>query len=434
MMAGCAHKARLGFFMLVGISLIAASAAHAQAGAVKRPISGSNLRFQIGGELQIPIQERTKWTPMGAPVVNPCVKPDGRVPTMTMSPLGGVKGVNPKPGAVATSFATGRVRIPTSAFTLRAGAGKAYATQVIGVKAQNPVAFQVATNFQIRVPFPSMTMTPTRGVYPHLTGAPPAKARRYGGMSGRTGPDLLSWCPGSTAEVISGINPGCAKTQGNQVRLHSCYTSPNPCPGTGYMTRPVNGFARYTRTGKMLGGPANGRLNGKANAVIGASPAGAFIVPLDINVDPAFGGSFGQIFQQNPGKGPGFAFVSANACGLINKVSGPLGLKVASNRSSGSFGIPGTQGMLTVKVATGKGDNETYIVTGYDKRGVTPLGRKGAGKVQFVTGSISIRSLTGTNANHGVLNFNVPEPTAVAGAAVALLVLVACHRGMNRRR
>ncbi len=431
MPAGCARAFQIAWLVLC--CAIAASGAQALT-PVKRPISGSNLRFQIGGELQVPIQERTKWTAMGAAVVNPCIKPDGRAITMTMQPLGGIKGINPKPGALATSFETGRVRLPTSAFTLRGPAGKAYAPQIIGVMSQNPIALQVMTNVQIQVPFPSMTMTPTRGLYPHAAGAPPAKARKYGGMSGRTGPDQISWCPGSTAAVISGINPGCAKTQGNQVRLHSCYSSPNPCPGTGYMTRAVNGYMKYTRTGKMLGGPANGSLQGKASIIIGASPLGAFHIPISNKADPAIGGSFGQVFQNNAGKGPLFLTVMADACGLVSKLGAQQGLKVAENRLTGSWGGPVTQGMLSIKVATGKGDNETYAITGYDKRGVTPLGRKGAGKVQFVTGSISVRSLTGTNANHGVLNFNVPEPTAVAGAAVALLVLVACHRGMNRRR
>ena len=36
--------------------------------------------------------------------------------------------------------------------------------------------------------------------------------------------------------------------------------------------------------------------------------------------------------------------------------------------------------------------------------------------------------------NQGVLKFKIPEPATAAGAAAALLVLVACHRAMNRKR
>ena len=397
--------------LVLGVCL-AASPAHAQ---TKRSISGSNLRFQIGGELQIPIAAT------GKPAS--CV------------PKGGIKGINPKKGVFATTWPTGRFRIPTSAFTLRGPSsnrgpgGLPYTAKVIGVKTQNPVALQVQTFFQIQVPKPSMTMTPTKGLYVHASMAPPAKRRVDGGMSGRTGPDLLSWCPGSTATVAMGSNPGCANVVGGgaPVKIHSCLSSPNPCPGTGYSYKNIPGYMKYKRTGKMLGGPANGKLNGPANVVIGATGGGAFVVPLDIKADPAIGGSFGQVFQQNAGKGPQFLTVMANACGVVNKLGVKVNDKAAENRTTASFGGPLTQGTLTVAAATQLGV-EKYVLKGYDKR--TAMG---VGKLQLVTGSVSVRSLTGVNANQGVLTFNVPEPATAAGTVAALLVLVACHRLMNRR-
>jgi hypothetical protein len=405
--------------LVLGITaLLAASPAQAQ---VKRSISGSNLRFQIGGELQIPIATITS---MGAPLPASCV------------PKGGIKGVNPVPGAIATTWATGRVRVPTSQFTLRGklsnrSMGGKYSAKVIGVKNENPVALQVQTYFQIQIPRPSMSMTPTRGLYPHPSGGPAAKARKNGGMSGRTGPEVVSFCPGSTTSVTMGMNPGCASPLGGglPVKIHSCFSSPNPCPGPGYMYKLIPGYMKYKRTGKMLGGPANGTLRGPANVVIGATGGGAFVIPLDIkNADPAIGGSFGQFFQQNAGKGPQFLTVMNNACGVINKLGAQVNPKAAENRTTASFGGPLTQGTLTVAAATQAGI-EKYVLKGYDKRTA-----KGLGKLQLVTGSLSLRSLTGANANHGVLTFNVPEPLSAVGAAAALLVLVACHRAMNRRR
>jgi hypothetical protein len=206
----------------------------------------------------------------------------------------------------------------------------------------------------------------------------------------------------------------------------------------------------------MLGGPANGSLKGPANVVIGATGGGAFVIPLNIgsgtmiskDADPAIGGSFGQFFQQNAGKGPQFLTVMNNACGVIAGL-GPKGLaKAAENRTSASFGGPVTQGTLTVAAATQTGV-EQYKLVGYDHRGPAygpnskgtkavkgglPAYKAGQGRLQLVTGSVSLRSFTGSNANQGVLKYKIPEPATAAGAAAALLVLVLCHRTMNRRR
>jgi hypothetical protein len=441
------HSAVLGV-----LCMIAAGSAEAQ---VKRSLSGTNLRFQIGGELEIPIaatrQVHTAFSMSAtAKVKASCL------------PRGGIKGINPTPMAEVTTWPTGRARILTSRFTLRGpqsnkSMGGKYTAKVIGVKTQNPVALQVQTYFQIQIPKPSMTMTPTRGLYVH-TGTKAAKARKNGGMSGRTGANVVSFCPGSTATVTMGLNPGCANPLGggSPVKIHSCYSSPAPCPGPGYMYKLIRGYMKYSRTGKMLGGPANGSLKGPANVVIGATGGGAFVIPLNIgsgtmiskDADPAIGGSFGQFFQQNAGKGPQFLTVMNNACGVIAGL-GPKGLaKAAENRTSASFGGPVTQGTLTVAAATQTGV-EQYKLVGYDHRGPAygpnskgtkavkgglPAYKAGQGRLQLVTGSVSLRSFTGSNANQGVLKYKIPEPATAAGAAAALLVLVLCHRTMNRRR
>ena len=431
--------------MLGVICTLAAGSAQAQ---TKRSLSGTNLRFQIGGELQIPIAATRQVH------TNLSMSATAKVKASCL-PKGGIKGVNPTPMAEVTTWPTGRFRILTSRFTLRgpqsnkSGGGK-YKAKVVGVKTQNPVALQVQTYFQIQIPKPSMTMTPTRGLYVH-TGTAPAKARKNGGMSGRTGLNVVSFCPGSTATVTMGMNPGCANPLGggSPVKIHSCYTSPNPCPGPGYMYKLIPGYMKYTRTGKMLGGPANGTLRGPANVVIGATGGGAFAVPLSIkSADPAIGGSFGQFFQQNAGKGPQFLTVMANACGIVSKLGPLVNAKALENRTSASFGGPVTQGTLTVAAATQTGV-ELYKLKGYDRRGPAygpntmgtkavkggvPAYQPGQGRLQLVTGSLSLRSITGANANQGVLKFKIPEPATAVGAAAALLVLVICHRAMNRKR
>jgi hypothetical protein len=441
------------------VSVIVAGAAQAQ---VKRSLSGSNLRFQIGGELQIPIAAtratHSAFSMSGVAAV--------KASCLTM---GGIKGINPIPGAQVTTWPTGRFRILTSQFTLRGPfsdryKGGKYPAKVIGVKTQNPVALQVRTYFQIQIPKPStmVTMTGgmTRGLYPH-TGTKAAPARKnltkLQKPAGRTGLNVVSFCPGSTTSVTMGMNPGCANPLGGglPVKVHSCFSSPNPCPGPGYMYKLIPGYMKYTRTGKMLGGPANGTLRGPANVAIGGTGGGAFVIPLNIGTDPmlvvadpGIGGSFGQFFQQNAGKGPQFLTVMNNACGVVSKVGAVVNPKAAENRTSASFGGPLTQGTLTVGAATQTG-TEKYVLKGYDRRGPAygpntmgtkaikggvPAYKAGQGRLQLVTGSISLRSFTGSNANQGVLKFKIPEPATAAGAAAALLVLVACHRAMNRKR
>jgi len=438
--------------VLVAVFALVAGSAQAQ---TKRSLSGTNLRFQIGGELEIPIAAtRQVHTALSmsatAKVAASCL------------PKGGIKGINPTPNASVTTWPTGRVRILTSKFTLRGPQSKRYKggkypAKVIGVKTQNPVALQVVTYFQIQIPKPSMTMTQTRGIYVH-TGTKAAKARKNGGKSGRTGLNVVSFCPGQTTIVTKGMNPACANPlgAGKAVKIHSCYSSPAPCPGAGYMYKFVKGYMKYSRTGKMLGGPANGKLKGPANVVIGATGGGAFVIPLNIgsgtkiakDADPAIGGSFGQFFQQNAGKGPQFLTVMNNACGIVSKLGAKGLTKAAENRTSASFGGPLTQGTLTVAAATQTGV-EKYVLRGYDHRGPAygpnskgtkavkgglPAYKAGQGRLQLVTGSVSLRSFTGSNANQGVLKFKIPEPATAAGAAAALLVLVLCHRVMNRRR
>ena len=461
-------RARMVFIrslVLGGLCVIAAGAAQAQ---VKRSLSGTNLRFQIGGELEIPIaatkQVHTAFSMSATGMVD-----------ASCLPKGGIKGINPTPKAHVSTWKsmdkagvmtsarglTTRFRILTSQFTLRGPQsnrykGGKYPAKVIGVHKENKVALQVVTYFQIQIPKPSSMQTMTRGLYPH-TGVIAAKARKNGGKSGRTGLNTISWCPGSTSTVTMGMNPGCNVVLGGglPVKIHSCKASPAACPGAGYTYKLITGYMKYTRTGRMFGGPANGTLRGPANVIIAATGAQAFGVPLDIkSADPAIGGSFGQFFQQNAGKGPQFSKVMFNACGIVNSLGNVVLAKAGENRTSASFGGPLTQGKLTVAAKTsGGGVSERYVLQGYDHRGPAYAPSKngnkavkatkstagapyklGQGRLQLVTGSISLRSLSGTNANQGVLNFKVPEPATAASAAAALLVLVACHRVMNRRR
>jgi hypothetical protein len=228
-----------------------------------------------------------------------------------------------------------------------------------------------------------------------------------------------------------GVNPGCASPFGGApVKVHSCPASPAACPGAGYMYPLIPGYLKYTRTGKMLGGPGSAAAQGKFGIAIAGSGGGAFFPKGVAPAALAQGMEFGWYFQQNAGKGPQVITEKHNACGVISKVGAQVNPKAISIATIASFGGPLTQGMLTVKAATSTGF-ESYMLTGYDKR--TAMG---AGKIQLVAGSLGLRSsfLAGASAGREIVTLDVPEPAAIAGAVAALLVLAVCHRASKRYR
>ncbi len=398
------------------VLVVWAAAIHAQV-PVPRPLSG-NTQGYIGSGLPVPVRPGTPS----------CV------------PFGGISGIDAKAGAMITTIGGkgGSLKVPASQFTLR-GPGNPLGPQVQGVAAENPVALQVYTNFMIQVPNPGGTLK---------AGGPGFVPK---GGAGRTGIDMLSWCPGYTSTVTMGTmgamtplgatptpgNPGCISPANHKkVTVPTCPAYPAPCPGTMTQKVVIPGFMRYTRTGKMLGGPGRTTLQGKFDVAIGATGGGAFFVHGAPPPSAAVGMSFGFYFQMNNKKGPQHAPIMRNSCGLITTIGPEVLAQAASNRTTGSFGGPATQGMITVKALTAKGF-ESYMLTGYDTRTAIPTAHGlpgGKGKIQLVSGGLGSRSLTGDNANRGFLLYEVPEPAAIAGAIGALLVLVGCHYAVVRRR
>lgn len=374
------------------VLLIGTGVAEAQ---VVRPLSGE-ARFGIGDGFRVPISPGTLM----------CV------------PQGGIAGIPAIAGAqiTTTGGVGGTIMIPGSQLTLR-GPGKPLAPQVRGLPSQHPIALQLYTNFAIRIPAPpGDTLHAGSGIAP------------AGGSMGRTGPDVVTWCPGSTATVQAGSNPGCVNLGShNPVTIPTCGASPNPCPGPNEAKVVIPGLMRYTRTGRMLGGPGSGALSGKFDVAIGAPGGGAFFVPGKAPPRLPQGRAFGAYIQQNAGKGPLRAPVMANSCGVISSVGAQLLEKAASDRTTASFGGPFTQGMLTLAVDTGIGV-ESYRITGHDYR--TAMGAR---KIQLVSGSLGIRSISGANANRAWITLDVPEPAPIAAAVAVLMMLAVCHRALRRR-
>ncbi len=121
---------------------------------------------------------------------------------------------------------------------------------------------------------------------------------------------------------------------------------------------------------------------------------------------------------------------TVSAMGLIASDVPGTGLTL-SNMVTSSKGFPWSTGLVTVSQPGAMGGPEVFFLSGTDMRGTGTM--IGAGNVSLVSGSLSLRLLSGPNANRGWLSLTLPEPTAALGAAGALAMLGLCH-GLVRRR
>lgn len=353
---------------LVCVLVAVAWAASAQAQIAKHSIAGSNLRYQIGNGLPIPI-------------------------TTAAPPAGNVVAV---PGASImqiTGAAPQKITIVPSQLTWP---GPLINLPIFGA---NPAIFEVAT--QIAIQWPRSTVTLQAG--------------------GRTGPSIVTFCPGSTAALPnSTYNPSCT----------------NPL-ATGL---PTTGLMRYVATANQFGGPVHGALQGIATiglVAAGAPPPCDFATGACMAIfaagppaqTAADGAPFGW-FNSTPGGAPPTGLFNARVTtsGAITYVT-PTGLGPGLGNPALSYGAPFTTGQVMVSArSTIGGGTERFTRTGTDNRNAT-----GSGTMSLVASAVSMRGLSGPNANRGWLNLTVPEPTTALSAAGAFLLLAACH-GLVRRR
>jgi hypothetical protein len=120
------------------------------------------------------------------------------------------------------------------------------------------------------------------------------------------------------------------------------------------------------------------------------------------------------------------AFSIPAVTGLV-AMSAPLATPVPSHNMGTSFGFPWTTGMVTISAPAALGSAEKFFLTGMDSR------VNGVGTISLVSGALSTRAFTSTNANRGWLRLTVPEPGALIGAAAALAALAVVHHLARRR-
>jgi len=213
---------------------------------------------------------------------------------------------------------------------------------------------------------------------------------------GRTGLPVQLFCPGVTA---TGGGLGCVG-------------------GPNRAGAPVKGLLRYTATGAQFGGAngPGGGIGGSANLAIRvgiASPPGpvtaifAFATPAPTR---ATGAAFG-FNNVNPLAAPGAAsgvglFTAGFAGTLTNVIASGLGAGLPNTATS--WGGPWTTGMLTIS-QPGTVPPEVFVLSGSDAR------ISGIGRISLVAGALSTRTLSGSSANRGWLNFTVgPDPNVPA--------------------
>lgn len=372
----------------LGLLLVLVSAAWPAAVQAQYPLHPvySYARFQVGNGLPIPI------------VFLPAPQGGVVVPATMMFPT-----------TPATVMQTG-VTDPLT-LMLAPGVLKAVGPPVLNIPVflANPKVFQVATDFGLSLP--------------------PAPSSVTFAASGRSGPSMATWCPGYGIPTMTHMSPG------------STVMSYNPaCPAPGVGT--PKGLLKYTKTTNQFGGPTKkggaGKAitAGKANVAFVAafSPGCPFVGACLAAFNNAYGASPGAIGNNWGVTGmsapspvmPGVFPVKVTAMGAVTMLYTP-GFGTGPTNKATSFAGPWTTGMLTVSQTAALGGAEIFKRTGSDMR------VSGVGGISLISGAISVRTISGPNANRGWITLNIPEPGAAGGAAVALLALAACHALVRRR-
>jgi hypothetical protein len=232
---------------------------------------------------------------------------------------------------------------------------------------------------------------------------------------GRTGPGTLTWCPGQP--LPTAVNPACTNA-----------TSATVVHGANF-----NASMRYQATANQFGGTSRAIVGGGASVVIragatlapckqiqlggtNASCLAAFSLPV-INPSGVGGGPFGTVNVTTPALSPGNVhFIGVLANGQVTAVGAtPLGTFPKNNVIS--YGAPYTTGKVTVRAPLALGGAETFYLQGSDNR------VDGIGSISLVSGGLSLRSISGYNANRNWLNYEL-APFSVPSISNGGLILL----------
>jgi hypothetical protein len=375
----------------------------AQAQGTAYPLTGgdSGLQYHIGGGLALPIQ--TAIPNVAFPAASKLLVPE--IPGAWVQQTAGL---DPK-----------QINIVYPLISKPATWTK------VGVFTSNPKVYQVATNLSVQFPATSNTVmfslggrtgaTTTTFTTPGAFGSKifysNALGQRFGGPGrffvGNPGTPNPGFYTGVNATVWAVAVPG----PGNPPCKHTALGGANPaCVAAILQAVPASG----------LGGSA--AWGGPVGTVV-STPGGTAMV---LATSP------GATMTAKPNKGvePGIQIIGANAAGSISigvfTAPAPTAMTAPTNMAT-STGYPWTTGMIVLSVPGAFGAPEKFTITGMDTR------VSGVGAIQLVSATLSRRMTSGPNGNRAWLRLNIPEPSAVLGAASGLGMLALCHALARRR-
>jgi hypothetical protein len=292
----------------------------------------------------------------------------------------------------------GAVVVPASAFTKPAN------LEIIGVFNTNPAVYQVATSVTYGWPSATATFSPGGAPGPAVLGTGSGGVINYsGGAKSFGGAGQFAFTPGPGRGVVGGGSVPVPLNTLGQVPVASVW---------------INAFGALPASAKTL-------------AMVGASAPGSLAQPGAPVALPPVTTMFGGITTAG--------FRAVNLTTPISQIPvGPNGTVVSSlavggpglsNGVTGSKGFPWTTGFLTIS-QPGAVPPEVFFLSGTDTR------LAGQGNLQMVSGALSLRALSGPNANRAWVRMQlaVPEPSALLAVSGALLMLGACHTVVRRRR
>lgn len=295
----------------------------------------------------------------------------------------------------------GKIFVPPAVLTLPAPNGPN--TNAKGLFPTNPGVFQVYTSISYAWPAVAATLAP--GGAPGstvLTTTGGGTLVYSGGVQAFGGP----------AQFSIGTGPGAA-TKG---RL-----GPNGASVAPIASVWINFQKKLPVSATVIGlaGASNPLGLGQPGAPTGAPAAVTAWGPVTAG---NMGGAFNLI--NVPGPSPPMCCTVTPAGSIPSSI--PVGMTFPSNMVTNSKGFPWTTGLLTVS-HTAASPAEVFYLSGTDMRVA------GVGNISLVSGAVSLRMLSGPNANRGWINLVLPEPTAALSAVGALAMLGLCH-GLVRRR
>jgi len=294
----------------------------------------------------------------------------------------------------------------------------------IAVFTTNPAVFQVATSINYAWPSASATLAPSSGP---AAGGPTAFGTGLGGGNiSYTGGGF-----GGPAQFAISAGPGAA---GGRV-------PPNgggALPVASVWINCAGGLPTTVGAVAVVGASAPAGV-AQPGAPITAPTATTMFGPLSPGAGP-FGALNVTGMTTGTMTGMCVAFCATPMGGIASSLSlpsvtvpTPMGgtamLAGLSNMVTGSKGFPWTTGFITIAQPAAV-PPETFWLSGTDNR------VSGVGNISLVSGALSVRNLSGPNANRGWLSLNlaVPEPTTIAGATAALGLLAVGHTMARRRR